>query len=212
MREATFSTLDRMMTDRANTSEIRSSLRFLGERIQRTFPSSRCTLSNGDHEHFIFSNIQYSAELALMMADCSTFLDQRDLKQIVFGHNILMQFLTENAVNELQPILLFLETAEPRKESECSEDHRNGMNRNEINRSEFPVDRLNVIKQRNGHCVVERGKLKALNVNEEFKRLNDAMNDSIAEMNRNCSILQELHLLQIQIGKQLVRMVKYHWK
>eukprot|EP01083_Nonionella_stella_P201431 736952_1 len=93
MREATFSTLDTIITDRANTADIIVSLRFFGKRIQKTFPTNICCLNNGDHQQFIYNNIQYTSELALMMQDCSKLFEQNDLlKKIIEKNNILKQY------------------------------------------------------------------------------------------------------------------------
>merc|ERR1712062_645780 len=169
------------MGDRANTDEIRGSLRFFGKRIQRTFPRSKCRVNDGDHQLFLYENIQYLSEMALMMADCDTFLDQTELIRIVKKHNVLMQFQKENAIKDPLSILLFVED----KGSGNEDD--------------------------NVHCAVDRGKYKRLNVKEEFNRLNDAMSVTIGEMNRKCSVLQDLFTLKLKLRKQLIRLVKYHW-
>ena len=203
MREATFSTLDSIITDRANMSDIKGSLRFFGNRIQRTFPSSRCTQNNGDHELFVYKNIEYTSGLALMMADCFTFLEQPDLHRIVKRHNILMQFQRENAVKSMDSMLLFLDDKSLNGQSK---DNRNGLS--EHGRNRLTEHNRNGKSLRNGHL----GSLRMLNVNGEFKRLNEAMGVTIGDMNRNCSVLQELFTLKRKLGKQLIRLVKYHWK
>merc|ERR1712062_887375 len=187
------------MGDRANTDEIRGSLRFFGKRIQRTFPRSKCRVNDGDHQLFLYENIQYLSEMALMMADCDTFLDQTELVRIVKKHNVLMQFQKENAIKDPLSILLFTED----KGSGDGDADRNGNG----NR----VDIENGKRLRNGHSAVDRRKYKKLNVKEEFNRLNDAMSVTIGEMNRKCSVLQDLFTLKLKLRKQLIRLVKYHW-
>eukprot|EP00483_Globobulimina_turgida_P007862 UN07877 len=89
MREATFSTLNTIITDRANTSDIMASLRFFGKKIQKTFPSLKCCFNNGDHQQYLLNNIQYTSELALMMQDCQNFLQENlMLKEIIEKNNI----------------------------------------------------------------------------------------------------------------------------
>ena len=89
MREATFSTLDQIITDRANTTDMMHSLRFFGQRIQRAFPSATCRarLNTNGFQLLIYNNIQYTSQLALMMADCHQLLAEKPLKLIVRRHN-----------------------------------------------------------------------------------------------------------------------------
>merc|ERR1712087_827105 len=80
--------------------DIKGSLRFFGRRIQRAFPSSKCSRNTGDHELFLMNNIEYTSQLALVMADCFVFLKGADLLRIVTRHNILMRFRGLNSQNK----------------------------------------------------------------------------------------------------------------
>ena len=54
--------------------------------------------------------------------------------------------------------------------------------------------------------------VKILDLTTEFTKINDRVNDTVSEMNKYCTTLQELFQLKTKLGKQLIKFVKYHWK
>jgi len=97
MREATFSTLDSIITDRVNTSDIKSSLRFMAKKIQKVFPSrDGCCLNNGDQQQFIFKNINAMSSISMTMSDCHKYLNENErLKGVIEKINVLQRCETK---------------------------------------------------------------------------------------------------------------------
>ena len=172
MREATHSTLQTIIQDRVNTLDIKSSLQFFGKRIQGVFPSEICCKNNGNYQEFIYNNIQYTSELALMMQDCSKFLNENDdLTKLIDKSNTLQIYQNKN-------------------------NHKKIETKNNID----------------DNCLILIFEDKILNLTQEFDKINDKINDTVHEMNKYCSTLQELFQLKTKLGKQMVKFVKYHWK
>merc|ERR1712190_237064 len=81
-----------IITDRVNTTDIKSSLRFLAKQIQKIFPSADCCVNDGDHRKFIYNNINRMSAMSMTMADCHQFLHKNErLEGIVEKNNVLQR-------------------------------------------------------------------------------------------------------------------------
>lgn len=221
MRQATHETLDKIITDRVNTLDIKSSVKFFAKKIQKIFPSEHCVTNNGNYQQFIYNNIQYTSELALMLQDCATFLNHNDeLKVIIQKNNILQQYQTK--INDKHTLT-------------ANGDNKTNGNGNDINHHQLinsdSTDSLilffdstedinknanntnSEIKEDEKKSNEDKGDdIKILDLTTEFSKINDEINDTVREMNKYCSTLQELFQLKTKLGKQLIKFVKYHWK
>ena len=186
MREATFSTLDSIITDRVNTSDIKSSLRFLAKKVQKVFPSNICCLYNGDQSSFIYNNINLMSHTSMTMSDCHKFLNENErLKGVIEKINVLQRCRTKISRKHNGYI-------DQNVDDDCKKDEKYSM-----------VLYFDDTDEREE---------KMIDLIEEFDKLQDAMSVTIRNMNRYCSTLQELYQIKSKLGRQLVKFVKYHWK
>eukprot|EP01083_Nonionella_stella_P017526 49021_1 len=189
MREATFCTLDSIITDRANTWDTGATLTFLAHRIQNTFPSSACCVTNGNHQQFVYNNIQYTSDLSVTMDDCHRFLQENECLNVIIQKNNVLRRYQRNLKHKIES-----------DEVVCSDDDVKDM-------GILYFDNLDDKGNKNGLNAQKR-----LNLTDEFKTLQKKLNGTIDDMNKHCSTLQQLLQLKNRMGKRLVEIVKFHWK